>query len=312
MVIVEQPWFVHLMSDLFSVYILAYVYIRRNEIVRTTQHISRVYAVIISVAVILLALNTFRIVYEIQATPETAVSNFLDAISGYGNLTGQSFIIIYLLTKKIVVEKQASPGRILVIGAHPDDIEIAAGASIAKMHDCGYQVYGLILSHGERGGVGEMRLSEAKNGAQFLELDQIHILNFSDTMMMNETTDIVGAIEKVVISFMPDLIFTHSRHDLHQDHQVVNECTLRAVRNFRTTVLCYESPSVTQEFVPVYFLDVCGYVDVKIRAIEQHWGQHKKPYMNSDLIRSKLAFRGSQAKVDYAEGFEVERMVSKI
>jgi LmbE family N-acetylglucosaminyl deacetylase len=312
MIIVEQPWFVHFMSVLFSIYILAYVFFRRNEIARTTQNISRVYTVIVSTALILLALNTYRLVFEIQLTPETDTSNLIDILSGYGNLAGQSFIIIYLLTHKIVIEKQPSPGKILIIGAHPDDIEIAAGASIAKMHDCGYQIYGLILSHGERGGDGDLRFGEVKNGARFLELDHIHIRNFADTQMMGQTIEIVEAIESVVSSFTPDLIFTHSRHDLHQDHQVVHECTLRAVRNYRTTILCYESPSVTQEFIPVYFLDVCGYVDVKIKAIEQHWDQHKKAYMSPDLIRSKLAFRGSQAKVNYAEGFEVVRMVSKI
>jgi len=57
---------------------------------------------------------------------------------------------------------------------------------------------------------------------------------------------------------------------------------------------------------------VCGYVDVKIEAIHKHWDQHKKPYMNPDLVRSKMNFRGNQAKIDYAEGFEVVRMVSKL
>ena len=57
---------------------------------------------------------------------------------------------------------------------------------------------------------------------------------------------------------------------------------------------------------------MCGYVDIKIHSIEKHWNQHKKPYMREELVRSKLAFRGNQAKVSYAEGFEVIRMVSQI
>ncbi len=310
--IVGQPWFIHLMSDLFSVYILGYIFVRRNEIIRSTQNVSRVYAVIISIAVLLFALNTFRMVVEIQTTPAVMNSDWIDTAIGYANLIGQSLIIVYLLTKKIVMERQVSPGKVLIIGAHPDDIEIAAGASIAKLHDGGYQIYGLILSYGERGGVPQKRLGEAEKGARFLELDQFQVHNFSDTLMMNETAEIVDVIESIVTTYNPDLIFTHSRHDIHQDHQIVHDCTLRALRNYRGTILCYESPSVTQEFVPVYFLDVCGYVDIKIYAIEKHWGQHKKPYMNPDLIRSKLAFRGNQAKVSYAEGFEVVRMVSKI
>ena len=40
-----------------------------------------------------------------------------------------------------------------------------------------------------------------------------------------------------------------------------------------------KAPPVTQEFIPVYFVDACGYVDIKIEAIETHWDQHKKPYI---------------------------------
>jgi LmbE family N-acetylglucosaminyl deacetylase len=87
---------------------------------------------------------------------------------------------------------------------------------------------------------------------------------------------------------------------------------MRAARSARTTILCYESPSVTQDFHPTYFIDVDKYVEVKVQAMREHWNQRKKTYMKPDLVRGKLAFRGAQAKVDYAEGFEVARMVSAI
>jgi LmbE family N-acetylglucosaminyl deacetylase len=221
-------------------------------------------------------------------------------------------VLFYLLSAKIVIEKTPSPGKVLVIGAHPDDIEIAAGASIAKLHDAGFEVRALVLSHGERGGDADSRLTEAEIGAQFLEMDDVQVMDFHDTQMQNQAIEIVNAIERIIREYEPDMIFTHSRHDLHQDHQTVYESTLRAARNLRTTILCYESPSVTDEFVPIYYIDVCGYVDVKIEAIRKHWDQHKKPYMNPDLIRSKLNFRGNQAKIDFAEGFEVVRMTSRI
>ena len=47
---------------------------------------------------------------------------------------------------------------------------------------------------------------------------------------------------------------------------------------------------------------------VKISAIKLHWDQRNKPYMREEQIRGKLAFRGGQARLDYAEGFEVIRM----
>ncbi len=92
-------------------------------------------------------------------------------------------ILLYLLTSKIVIEKNPVPGKVLVIGAHPDDIEIAAGASIAKLHDAGFEVHALVLSHGESGDNSDSRLTEAEIGAQFLELDKVMVMNFQENQM---------------------------------------------------------------------------------------------------------------------------------
>jgi LmbE family N-acetylglucosaminyl deacetylase len=138
------------------------------------------------------------------------------------------------------------------------------------------------------------------------------LCDFADTRLAQQAGELTDTIGALIRKVQPDIIFTHSNHDLHQDHQVVYESTMRAARRTRTTILCYESPSVTQDFRPTYFVDVCGYVDVKIQAIREHWDQRDKPYVKSDLVRGKLAFRGGEAKVEYAEGFEIARMVSAI
>jgi LmbE family N-acetylglucosaminyl deacetylase len=310
MIFLDFSWFEHLFSILISIVILFYIYRRRSDIIRSTQYTSRVFTLIIGVTVVIILLNSFRLIRETIGAPESQLSATIDMIAIYGNLIGQSLIVLYLLTAKIVIEQNPVPGKVLVIGAHPDDIEIAAGASIAKLHDAGFQVHALVLSRGERGGKGDSRLTEAEIGAHFLQLDSVQVLDFPDAHMHSQTFEIVNAIERVIKECEPDIIFTHSKHDLHQDHQTVHESTMRAARDRRTTILCFESPSETEEFVPVYFIDVCGYVDVKIEAIHKHWDQHKKPYMDPDLIRSKMHFRGNQAKIAYAEGFEVARMVS--
>ncbi len=304
-------WVEQLFSILVSLIVLFYIYRRRSEIIRSTQNVSRVFALIIGVTVVILVLNSIHLILEATADTDNVFGNTIDVVATYGNLIGQSSILLFLLTSKIVIEKNPIPGKVLVIGAHPDDIEIAAGASIAKLHDAGFEVHALVLSHDERGGNADSKLAEAEIGAQFLELDKVLVMNFQDTQMQSQANEIANAIEGVIREYEPDMIFTHSRHDLHEDHQTVFESTLRAAHDQRTTILCYESPSVTDEFLPIYYIDVCGYVDVKIEAIRKHWDQHKKPYMNPDLIRNKMNIRGAQAKIDYAEGFEVVRMVSK-
>ena len=180
------------------------------------------------------------------------------------------------------------------------------------MRDTGYEISGLVMTYGEQGGDAETRPHEAKKGAQFLGLEQVEVYQFTDTHLERDGVELTRAIEKAILREKPDIIFTHSEHDLHQDHRAVFEATLRATRNYPVTILCYESPSITQDFRPTYFVDVCDYVEVKVEAIRQHWDQKGKPYMDAELVRSKLVFRGGQAKVKYAEGFEVARMIAPV
>jgi LmbE family N-acetylglucosaminyl deacetylase len=268
--------------------------------------------VILGLSLLFATINIFRFVYEILGRAETNLTSDTDLIAQYSSTLVQSILIIVLVANKIVVHPHSRVGRVLAIGAHPDDIEIAAGAALSKMRDSGYEICGLVITKGEKGGHADVRPIDAARGAEFLGLDEVQVLDFTDTRLSMDMNGVTAAIEEMIEKEKPDIIFTHSVHDLHQDHQTVHDATLRAARNTRVTILCYESPSVTQDFHPTYFVDVGKYVDVKIHAIRTHSDQRDKPYMKPDLVRGKMAFRGAQAKVDYAEGFEVARMVSAI
>ena len=233
----------------------------------------------------------------------------MDLLAEYPSVVAQSIIIFYLIANKIVSERTSCPLRVLAIGAHPDDLEIAAGATLARVFDSGHEVYGLVMTHGARGGNAKVRPEEARQGGKFLGLSHVKIMDFNDTHLADQSDEMVQAIEEQIRLVKPDVILTHSIHDIHQDHQAVYEATLRAGRT-QGSILCYESPSVTAEFQPTFFVDVNQYVHVKIEAVRTHWDQRGKPYMKEEQIRGKLAFRGGQAKVAYAEGFEVVRMVS--
>jgi LmbE family N-acetylglucosaminyl deacetylase len=302
----------HFITVLSFFGVAVYAYIRHNELRRTTRRSPYLFYVVLGLSLLFALINLYRFLYEILGGSDGISAHILDVIAEFSGILVQSALILVLFANKIIVEPATSPGRILAIGAHPDDIEIAAGAALAKMRDAGYYIQGLVLSQGEQGGHPDVRPGEAIRGAQFLGLDQAEVLNFTDTRLSEQSVDITKAIEAAIKKVEPDIIFTHSNHDLHQDHLTVYEATLRAARNTPITILCYESPSVTPDFHPVYFIEVCNYVDVKIEAMREHWDQRKKPYMKSDLVRGKLAFRGGQAKVEYAEGFEVARMVSRV
>ncbi len=302
----------HIITTLSFIGVAIYSYFRQRELHRTTRNSTFLFILIIGISLLFAGLNIYRLGYELTDGHETSLTSDVDLIAQYSSIFIQSVLILALFANKIVVHSRSQAGRVLAIGAHPDDIEIAAGAALSKMRDAGYEITGLIMTEGEQGGDGDIRPGEARRGAEFLGLDEVQILNFCDTRLAEDQNNLTTAIEGMIAKVQPDIIFTHSTHDLHQDHQSVHKATLRAARNARITILCYESPSTTQDFHPNYFIDVSPYVDVKLKAIREHWDQRNKPYMKPELVRGRLAFRGGQAKVDYAEGFEIARMVSAI
>jgi LmbE family N-acetylglucosaminyl deacetylase len=198
--------------------------------------------------------------------------------------------------------------RVLAVGAHPDDLELACGATLAKLVDTGHEVRGLVMSSGEVGGNAGLRPAEAQRGASFLGLSGLRVHDFPDTKLETVTNDLVRAIEAAIKEFQPDVIFTHSAHDQHQDHYAVHQATLRAARAHHS-ILCFESPSVTRDFDPSVFVDIDGYVDVKVEAVLSHRNQAGKPYMTPGRVRGMAAFRGAQAKNTNAEAFEPVRLL---
>ncbi|WP_292389526.1 PIG-L deacetylase family protein [Methanosarcina sp. UBA5] len=208
---------------------------------------------------------------------------------------------------KLIAEPSPRPMKILAIGAHPDDIEIACGGSIAKLCDAGHTIVGLIVSGGECGGNSSSRRIEAMKGAEFLGINKVEMMDFPDTRLDNFVLEISKQIETVVNELKPDIVFTHSVHDIHQDHRAVHYATVRACRNL-STILCYESPSITQKFQPNVFVNIEQYIDVKIESIREHEDQNKKSYVQPEQVYGKAIFRGTQAKLKQAEGFEAIRI----
>lgn len=218
------------------------------------------------------------------------------------------YLIFLIAQQKIRSIQVVQPMRILAIGAHPDDLEIACGGTIAKLADAGHIVHAIVMCNGKNGGDASVRPIEARNGAIFMGISQIDVHDFTDTELSKHEVDLVQTIERKINSFEPNVILTHSCNDQHQDHLAVHVATLRAARR-HPSVLCYESPSTTRDFNPSFFVDLSDYVNVKVHAVEQHKDQLNKPYMRSDQIRGIAAFRGSQAKMQFAEAFEVVRLV---
>lgn len=234
------------------------------------------------------------------------------AWAGYGIVFGSCVLLAVTLGR--LAEQMgnrrtaAAPRRVLAIGAHPDDLELGCGGTLAKLADSGHEVRALVMSDGRRGGNPSERPKEAVRGGDFLGAVSTEVLGLPDTRLSEVANEMVAAIEAAVGRFNPDIVLTHSANDQHQDHQAVHEATLRAARQ-HPSILCFESPSVTRAFDPSVFVDVSDHLEVKVMAVAKHRDQADKPYMTPGRVRSVAQFRGAQARRGFAEAFEPVRML---
>jgi LmbE family N-acetylglucosaminyl deacetylase len=213
--------------------------------------------------------------------------------------------------------------RILAIGAHPDDIELGCGATLALFKKKGHKVYFLVLTKGEASGNPIERLKECKQSAKAICADKLFIGNLRDTKI-SDGVETIMAIERCIDEIKPQIIFAHSPKDGHQDHRNAGMASLSAARNSRK-VLLFESPAALRDFCPQLFVDVSLTFDSKLKALEAFGSQIEKVYFKgngghshnesrkfpyvSNAAEGLARFRGFQAGVELAEAFEVGKFV---
>jgi LmbE family N-acetylglucosaminyl deacetylase len=202
--------------------------------------------------------------------------------------------------------KNKQKDSILAIGAHPDDIEIGCGGTLVKLIEKGHPVHILVLSSGERGN-NSNRYEEALQSANHLGAS-ITVETLKDTAIPSGTPTI-QLIEKAIDKHQPQIVYSHSIHDNHQDHRSTHKATIIAARQI-PFLLNYHSPSCTTDFTAKHFevLDDKT-IAKKIELLEFHESQMKiRPYMQADFIRASSLYWGRYAKYEKAEPFEVLRL----
>lgn len=271
----------------------------KRFMIRNFQH-GRKLARYSAVTAVIITLGT---VLSIFAFPNMAIFALVTVTATVGLCAGLFLISLTLRIDTLAVQ---NPRRFLIVAAHPDDIELACGGTLAKLSDEGHELHGLIMTNGAKGGDASRRVGEAERGADFLKLTSLTTAHLPDLDLENHTCDMIDVIEEHFSRIHPDVILTHSHNDYHQDHVAVHQAVMRASRSHHS-VLCFESPSVTADFNPRVFVDVGQYSDVKVEAINFHKDQIGKSYLDANVVNGIGAFRGRQARLGSAEGFEVVR-----
>jgi LmbE family N-acetylglucosaminyl deacetylase len=193
--------------------------------------------------------------------------------------------------------------RVLAIGCHADDIEIGCGGTLLALTRARPQVHvtWVVLTASEE------RADEARSSAAaFLAASEsvdIKVLDFRESFLPYQGAEVKEAFEALK-STGPDLVFTHARYDLHQDHRLACELTWNTFRDH--LVLEYEVPKYDGDLgAPNVFVPLDdAVVDDKLRLIGEHFrSQADRHWFDDDLFRSLLRIRGMESATRYAEAF---------
>jgi LmbE family N-acetylglucosaminyl deacetylase len=196
--------------------------------------------------------------------------------------------------------------RILAIGAHPDDIEIGAGGTLARHVAEGYEVMFIVATRGEASGNPVLRNQEALMGANIIGAKKVVVMNFPDSGCHKFHTEMVKAIENEIKDFAPDRAYIHYDRESHGDHVALSRASLSALRNC-PQILMYEGPSTYPDFTVDYWYDISGYIETKRSSILAHASQGSKEILKLDAIESLNKYRGYQCRKLSAEGFKIFR-----
>lgn len=195
----------------------------------------------------------------------------------------------------------------LAIGAHPDDIELGCSATLALHKMNGDKVYLLVLTNGEASGDPEERMMECKKAAEIIGADGLFFGGLKDTGI-HDGPETIQVIEKFIDEVKPDIIYTHTFRDTHQDHRNAGYATLSAARHCKK-ILMYEGPATTREFVPQVFTDIDRTFEIKKKVTRVFGSQSKKFYLAAEAIEGLARHRGYQCGMKVAEAFEVGKFI---
>lgn len=205
-----------------------------------------------------------------------------------------------------------SPYKILCLGSHCDDIEIGCGGTILKLlrNNRNTAFYWVVLSSDER------RAKEARESANtFLQSARhknIIIESFRDGFLPFLGGEIKRYFEQLKKEFMPDVVFTHHRGDLHQDHRFISDLTWNTFRDH--LILEYEIPKYDGDLgSPNFFVHLTQEIcKKKIQYIlESFESQKQRQWLEDEIFLSILRIRGmeSNSPSKYAEAFYCRKIV---
>lgn len=201
--------------------------------------------------------------------------------------------------------------KILCLGAHSDDIEIGCGGTLLNLfsQNTNSEIQWIVFSANKERR--EEAIGSANNFLTPTKKKNIMIHDFKENYFPYYASKIKKSFDDLGKMFNPDLIFTHYRSDLHQDHKTIYDLTLNTFRNH--LILEYEIPKYDGDLgSPNIFSCIDKKIlDTKIRYLNDNFqSQKNKPWFSDETFRALPRIRGieSRSKSGYAEAFYCRKM----
>jgi len=199
---------------------------------------------------------------------------------------------------------------VIAIGAHPDDLEIGIGGTLAKLTKEGARVVMVIASCPKDF---DVRMAEARRGAEILGCEMQLLLDGGPQRLEDvKTCDLVGMLDAVIRKEEPAAVLTHSNADFHNDHLLIYNACLPTQRLAQFDFFSYHPTNcrpVPIAFHPTAYVDVSDTIDAKMHAISAHASQFGGRGLDTEMYREFAHVQGRMMGVPYAEGLDVMRML---
>ena len=225
---------------------------------------------------------------------------------------------------------------ILAFGAHPDDVELGCGGTIAKEIANGKKVGIVDLTRGELGtrGTPELRIKESENASKTIGVEIRENLGFKDGFFKNDESHQLEII-KIIRKFKPNIVLCNAKDDRHIDHPkgadlVVDSCFLSGLKKVKTDLQGKKQdswrPNNVYHYIqwknssPDFLVDISGFEDVKMNAVKCYSSQFYDPSSKEpetliskknflDTIYNRSLDFGRLIGVDHAEGFTTNKAI---
>jgi LmbE family N-acetylglucosaminyl deacetylase len=204
--------------------------------------------------------------------------------------------------------------RVLVLAPHTDDGEFGCGGTMTRLVEAGAEVRYVAFSIATRSLppgfppdtlARELREATAELGVPEANL-RVH--DFDVRTFPERRQEILELLVGLWEEWRPDVVFQPSHHDVHQDHQTIAQEGLRAFK--RTTILGYEIPWNNYDFsYGCYVALEKHHIERKVAAVQRYASQQHRRYANADYIWNLARVHGTNVNRDYAEVFQVYRIV---